>query len=399
MSIRLYTQRKVASIPLLSCTPIRKRLLQRKCACGNHTLGGDCEECREKREASLQRSHVLSERGERGDGEVPPIVHEVLRSPGQPLDSESRTFFEPRFGHDFSEIRVHTDTKAAESAQTVNALAYTVGRDVVFGAGRYTPRTAEGSILLAHELAHVIQQDSPEVPAITSSSRPEGEAEEVAQSIQMRAKAVFPRIRKGPLLARHPDDGGQEQKADERAYLILQELHGAKAEREREVEALKVKGRNFVLYQKEVRTGGSSSWLANNPGNMDYTVDTVRWGAYEGKGLKWGIHRFAIFPTERVGLNAIKYFLRKHQSIEKRHRTIYAMMTMWAPGKEPPNDPETYAKNIGKVLKLPITALVKDMDDSQLEIFAKEIQINEGWKPGSIYNRDDPSLPEEVKKL
>ena len=62
---------------------------------------------------------------------MPSIVHEVLRSPGQPLDATTRGFMEPRFGYDFRAVRVHTDSQAAESARAVNALAYTVGRDVV----------------------------------------------------------------------------------------------------------------------------------------------------------------------------------------------------------------------------------------------------------------------------
>jgi len=91
---------------------------------------------------------------------VPDLVHDVLRSPGQPLDATTRAFMEPRFGHDFSSVRVHTDAEAAESASAVNALAYTVGRDVVFGAGQYAPRTQTGQRLMAHELSHVIQQRS-----------------------------------------------------------------------------------------------------------------------------------------------------------------------------------------------------------------------------------------------
>ena len=91
---------------------------------------------------------------------VPPIVHEVLHSPGQPLDAATRAFMEPRFGHDFSRVQVHSDTKAAESAWAVNALAYTVGRNVVFGEGQYAPATTMGRKLLAHELTHVVQQDS-----------------------------------------------------------------------------------------------------------------------------------------------------------------------------------------------------------------------------------------------
>jgi Domain of unknown function (DUF4157) len=90
--------------------------------------------------------------------EVPPIVQEVLSSTGQLLDSDTRDFMESRFGHDFSQVRVHTDERAVESTQAVNARAYTVGQDVVFGQGEYAPETMEGEKLLAHELTHVVQQ-------------------------------------------------------------------------------------------------------------------------------------------------------------------------------------------------------------------------------------------------
>jgi hypothetical protein len=93
---------------------------------------------------------------------VPPIVHDVLRSSGQPLDAATRAFMEPRFGHDFGQVRVHTDAKAVESARAVKALAYTVEKDVVFGAGQYEPETNEGRRLLAHELTHVVQQAVPQ---------------------------------------------------------------------------------------------------------------------------------------------------------------------------------------------------------------------------------------------
>ena len=81
-----------------------------------------------------------------------------LRGGGQPLPRSVRSFFEPRFGHDFSQVRVHTDARAAEMAKAVNARAYTTGRNVVFGAGQYAPRTVAGKKLLAHELTHVVQQ-------------------------------------------------------------------------------------------------------------------------------------------------------------------------------------------------------------------------------------------------
>ena len=82
--------------------------------------------------------------GDTGQIVAPAIVHEVLRSTGQPLDPATRRFMEPRFGHDFSKVRVHTDGKAAESSGTVRATAYTVGQNIVFGNRQYAPQTAEG---------------------------------------------------------------------------------------------------------------------------------------------------------------------------------------------------------------------------------------------------------------
>jgi hypothetical protein len=91
---------------------------------------------------------------------VPLVVHEVLNSPGEPLDIGTRALMEPRFGHDFSKVRIHTDGKAAESAKAVDALAYTVGQNIVFGAGQYAPGTSAGKGLLAHELVHTLQQSN-----------------------------------------------------------------------------------------------------------------------------------------------------------------------------------------------------------------------------------------------
>ena len=86
---------------------------------------------------------------------------------------------EPRFGHDFSGVRVHTDARAAESAWSVNALAYTVGRDVVFGTGQYAPGTSGGRRLLAHELTHVVQQQG-SVGSVDKLSYPEDPLEKAA---------------------------------------------------------------------------------------------------------------------------------------------------------------------------------------------------------------------------
>lgn len=79
-----------------------------------------------------------------------------FKGSGQPLSEKDRTFFEPRFGRDFSQVRMHTDTRAAETAQAVNARAFTIGQDIVFGARQYASRTDSGQKLLAHELTHVV---------------------------------------------------------------------------------------------------------------------------------------------------------------------------------------------------------------------------------------------------
>lgn len=117
---------------------------------------------------------------------VPRQVHDVLRSPGQPLDAQTRTFFESRFGHDFSKVRVHTDSRAADSAYAVAAQAYAVGDDIVFRGGKYAPGTVEGKQLLAHELAHVAQRAASNASAKAISSpndAGEREAERVASRI------------------------------------------------------------------------------------------------------------------------------------------------------------------------------------------------------------------------
>ena len=105
-------------------------------------------------------SRITTASGAARDGgiEAPPIVHDVLNSPGQPLDASTRAFMEPRFGRSFAGVRVHTDSAAAHSADAIGARAFTFNSDIVFMSGAYEPRTDCGQRLLAHELAHVFQQ-------------------------------------------------------------------------------------------------------------------------------------------------------------------------------------------------------------------------------------------------
>ena len=140
---------------LMPMRPSRSPLLQRACACGGSSgLTEECPECKAGKEGALQRRA-----GDRAEpAAVPASVQEVLRSPGRPLDADTRAFMEPRFGQDFSAVQVHTDARAEESARSVNALAYTVGNQIVFGSGQYRPQTDTGRHLMAHELTHVVQQ-------------------------------------------------------------------------------------------------------------------------------------------------------------------------------------------------------------------------------------------------
>jgi hypothetical protein len=134
--------------------------------------------------------------GEAAPAHVPPIVHEALGSPGRPLDAAARADMEPRFGHDFSKVRIHADDRAAQSARAVNALAYTVGRDVVFDAGRFSPGTRAGRQLLAHELTHVMQQQRARPSGlfgIADGGAAEAQAERAGQTLDAAGGPAFAR--------------------------------------------------------------------------------------------------------------------------------------------------------------------------------------------------------------
>jgi hypothetical protein len=132
----------------------RRAALQRKIACdAPHRVARDGNE---NNDEEINAPHRIADRGE--DFPAPPLVKKVLQSPGQPIDAEARAAMESHFGHDFSRVRIHADQRAAQSAHAVGARAFTVGNEIVFAPGQYTPHTLAGQKLLAHELAHVIQQ-------------------------------------------------------------------------------------------------------------------------------------------------------------------------------------------------------------------------------------------------
>jgi hypothetical protein len=124
---------------------------------GGATLQSQCAACEEAEPSETLQAKRHHSR-ESSNTEASPIVNEVLRSAGEPLDASARAFFEPRFGRDFSQVRVHVGDRAAESVQSIEALAYTVGPHIAFASGRYAPDSDRGRRLLAHELVHTVQQ-------------------------------------------------------------------------------------------------------------------------------------------------------------------------------------------------------------------------------------------------
>jgi Domain of unknown function (DUF4157) len=175
--------------------------------------------------------------------EIPPIVHEVLRSPGQPLDAETRAFMEPRFGHDFSKVRVHVDAKAAESAMALHANAYTIGREIVFGAQQYETKGGRRSTLIAHELAHVLQQsESPNNSTMSNieigNEHLEQEADATANSVlngqspeklhqlsrpAIQLQAAAPILLDPMIISSNPKEGAAEQKVSDE---VMERLWG-----------------------------------------------------------------------------------------------------------------------------------------------------------------------------
>lgn len=197
--------RVVQTKPPVQISPsLGSGMLQRKCSCGNHSPGGRlCTPCRLQKKQGLpsQNSIKLSQENDRSEQEADqmagkimkmsdpvnpqqkeklskgdealqlkalrfpttqvntsPAIRETLRRDGHPLEADTRSFMESRFGYDFSHVRVHRDSKAASTAMSLNAKAFTYGRNLVFGERQYQPGSAAGRELIAHELTHVVQQ-------------------------------------------------------------------------------------------------------------------------------------------------------------------------------------------------------------------------------------------------
>ena len=140
---------------------------------------------------------------------APPVVHELLESPGEPLDPATRTSMESSFGYDFGHVRMHSDERAARSTEAVGAAAYTVGPHVAFGRGLYEPNTAAGQKVLAHELAHVVEDEGASMPTTLTVGREHDPAEREAEAQASRVTAATSRAHGSQAAVRHAAGRGR----------------------------------------------------------------------------------------------------------------------------------------------------------------------------------------------
>ncbi len=174
-----------------------------------------------ERQSSLG-AHICIQREASGLGvqpHAPVLVRDVLNSPGQPLDSETRAIMEPQLGHDFSGVRVHTDDKASESARALSARAYTAGSHIAFASQKYSPRTSDGQTLLAHELTHVVQQASGPVGGVPISPGMSVSTSNDSFEQHAAAHAGSLRVRPSGLPKQPEESGSRSQVPKERIQL------------------------------------------------------------------------------------------------------------------------------------------------------------------------------------
>jgi hypothetical protein len=255
--------------------------------------------------------------------EAPPIVHEVLSSPGQPLDFTSRAFFEPRIGYDFSTVRIHTGFRAARSAEAVNAVAYAVGEHIVFGDGHYSPQTSQGRQLLAHELAHTVQQRE------TSSHR-------IARQPLTPAPAAAPakpKVKTGTF-------------KDRWHYVAYLDQGLIRLARD-------------VMSTDITKRIGTVPWITNNPGNL--TVSTAASaGPAQKEPFKQGAYgktaadadpetrRYAIFASREAGLAAIFPVLKVINESNGGKLTLKAVLKIYK-GTDPSEDESVKTSYVAKI--------------------------------------------------
>jgi Domain of unknown function (DUF4157) len=315
-----------------------------------------------------------------------------LRSPGARLDGSTRSLMEARFGHGFGAVRIHADAQAASSAAALGALAYTVGPHVVFGAGRYAPGSAEGRALLAHELAHTIQQRgarAADAPVLPVGDPAEREAD--------RAAAAAATGRRVPLTPRPP-------------RVALQRSGNLKA----------IANWSYVAYEKEVRLIyyqappkteedpyseaegkkkprtiqiGTIPWVTNNPGNITVdpkaearrqavsvagatlpapgslaggavaeSMETLQTVPYRIGATGTFKGRYAVFATPGKGREAILPYLREIARFRNSPNMTVAEALKTFKGQEPNEGPEVKEKYVQDIRSFMIESRMSAAD-------------------------------------
>jgi outer membrane protein OmpA-like peptidoglycan-associated protein len=233
------TTNQAVAQPVLQQSGVTADLLALQHSAGNHAVNQLLQQREQTGPASSSSNTIVG-------GAVPPIVRDVLNDPGQPLDSATRAFMEPRFGHDFSHVRVHIDEQAAKSAQNIHARAYTVGQHIVFDKGNYIPESSEGKRIIGHELSHVIQQER-----ATTLMPPTTRGDITEQAAQLAVQAALEQGRR-PVLS--PTRLGIAR--DEPETMSTKRVHYEPGEREGSKTSLgqvdRLTNDAFVLFDFEV---------------------------------------------------------------------------------------------------------------------------------------------------
>lgn len=413
---------------------------------------------------------------------------------GSPLPANIRAFMEPRFGVDFSGVRVHAGDDAARLNRMIGAQAVTYGRDVYLGEGQSELESDAGRKLLAHELTHTIQQGASDNPGqisrfiqcswiddridwVRMATHDDNWAEAdppgayfVLNGLSMDdmvrvLRALSPATRKklsdnldehavgfdrsrlqlGLTNAATAPTDIEFQKRSENllwairsgnfatppsgAFYLLVAAKGSL--RERLLAALNrdaidtliahrdeastvpgagdvttaidwkwevllpgdvvvIGGKKYVIYDDEVRSGGSVSWVARNPGNIRAGD---RYGAIRGKKYHTSkVGDFAIFSDEATGMMAIIAVLQGYG-----HVSVLQALNKYAPSSDHGNDPNQYARLVARRLGVSVNTFIDTLSVEQFAVFADQIKIVEGWIEGTTYGRADPALPEGIR--
>lgn len=289
--------------------------------------------------------------------EAPTSVQRALAQPGRPLDPAVRSDIEPRFGHDFSHVRIHDGAAATEAAAEIGAEAFTAGSHVVFAQGRFAPDSGVGQRLLVHELAHVVQHAGGDGAVLRRQS--DGRKKKKTQQAPAKADK---QVKKPTAIGGEVAEGEPLSSAE---LAEVQEVGGK----------VPARFRRYVAYKDVIKVGGSLAWRFNNPGNL-------RSSGQQLKQLKGGTGKFAAFKDMATGRAAQKdLYINRYGEMSVREA-----VEKLTPRSE--NDTDSYLKALAKG--------GVDLDKKvapQIDVLMREVEKNEGLIEGITLTRSHPEAP------